>query len=147
LIIGRSDFYLIDPKKADTDAKRRVAQTQAHEVSHMWFGNISSVAWWNYTYLKEGFASLMGEVIMMEKAYPEWRADSMAITVHLNRSLMLDAKLSSHPVEVDCPNASDIRQIFDDLSYYKAASGPRQSFLVVMRSVHFFPSNSIAYAL
>jgi aminopeptidase 2 len=80
--------------------------------------------WWNYLYLNEGFATLMGSAIVNEKAYPEWRADSSFITDHLHRALKLDAKLSSHPIEVDCPNANDIGQIFDALSYAKAASGP-----------------------
>lgn len=34
----------------------------------------------------------------------------------------LDAKLSSHPIEVECPDAEMVNQIFDDLSYSKAAS-------------------------
>jgi aminopeptidase 2 len=58
----------------------------------------------------------------------------------LNKALSLDSKLSSHPIEVDCPDASHINQvslstilqngisdclfqIFDALSYSKAASG------------------------
>jgi aminopeptidase 2 len=79
--------------------------------------------WWNYLYLNEGFASLMGEVIILDKVFPEWKSDYSFITGHLNRALALDAKLSSHPIEVDCPNANDINQIFDSLSYSKAASG------------------------
>lgn len=34
----------------------------------------------------------------------------------------MDAKLSSHPIEVECPDANRIGQIFDSLSYSKAAS-------------------------
>jgi aminopeptidase 2 len=135
LITGRTSIYLLDPNKADTNAKKRCASIQAHEVAHMWFGNITTMEWWNYLYLNEGFASLMGEVIVMERAYPEWRADSSFITDHLNRALTLDAKLSSHPIEVDCPNANDIGQIFDDLSYSKAASGP-SSFTISRFSIH-----------
>ena len=37
--------------------------------------------------------------------------------------MTLDAKLSSHPVEVECPDAKMANQIFDALSYDKAASG------------------------
>ena len=89
----------------------------------MWFGNITTMEWWTYLYLNEGFASLMGEVIVLDKLFPEWRVNSTFITNHLNAALALDAQPSSHPIEVDCPNASDINQIFDVLSYSKAASG------------------------
>jgi len=122
LITGRTSAFLLDPKSADLQAKKNVATTQSHEVAHMWFGNITTMEWWNYLYLNEGFATLMGEVIIADKVFPEWKVDSEFITNHLNRALSLDAKLSSHPIEVDCPDANHINQIFDALSYSKAAS-------------------------
>ncbi|KAG6821168.1 hypothetical protein H0H93_005388 [Arthromyces matolae] len=120
LITGRTNAFLLDPKKADLAAKKWVAAVQSHEVAHMWFGNITTMEWWNYLYLNEGFATLMGEVIIA--VFPEWKVDSEFITDHLNRALSLDSKLSSHPIEVECPDANHINQIFDSLSYSKAAS-------------------------
>ncbi|ETW82731.1 Metallo peptidase M1 [Heterobasidion irregulare TC 32-1] len=122
LITGRTSAFLLDPERADMLAKKRVAVTQSHEVAHMWFGNITTMEWWNYLYLNEGFATVMGEVIIMDKVFPEWKVDSEFITEHLNDALRLDAKLSSHPIEVDCPDANQINQIFDSLSYAKAGS-------------------------
>ncbi|TFK74328.1 leucyl aminopeptidase [Pluteus cervinus] len=122
LITGRTNCLLLDPKKSDLAAKKRVASVQCHEVAHMWFGNITTMEWWNYLYLNEGFATLMGEVIIAGKVFPEWRVNSEFITTHLARALNLDAKLSSHPIEVECPDANRIDQIFDSLSYSKAAS-------------------------
>ncbi|KAF6764898.1 leucyl aminopeptidase [Ephemerocybe angulata] len=110
LITGRTSVFLLDPERADQASKKRVATVQSHEVAHMWFGNITTMEWWNYLYLNE------------DKIFPEWRVDSEFISDHLNRALALDAKLSSHPVEVDCPDANHINQIFDALSYSKAAS-------------------------
>jgi aminopeptidase 2 len=122
LITGRTTAYLLDPKRADQSAKKRIASIQSHEVAHMWFGNITTMEWWNYLYLNEGFATLMGEVIIPDKVFPEWRVTSEFITEHLDRALALDGKVSSHPIEVDCPDANHINQIFDALSYSKAAS-------------------------
>ncbi|TFK75168.1 leucyl aminopeptidase [Pluteus cervinus] len=122
LITGRTTAFLLDPENSDLQARKYVATTQSHEVSHMWFGDITTMEWWTYLYLKEGFATLVGEVIIPDKIFPEWKLDSEFITDHLNTALKLDAKLSSHPIEVDCSDASRIGQIFDDLSYSKAAS-------------------------
>lgn len=122
LITGRTSAFLLDPKKADMAAKKRVTVFQSHEIAHMWFGDITTMEWWDYLYLNEGFATLMGEVIVVDRVYPEWKVDSEFISQHLNDALDLDAKLSSHPIEVHCPDANQINQIFDSLSYAKAGS-------------------------
>ncbi|EMD34526.1 hypothetical protein CERSUDRAFT_86618 [Gelatoporia subvermispora B] len=122
LITGRTVAFLVDPEKAKISAKKQVAETQSHEVAHMWFGNITTMAWWDNLYLNEGFATLMGEVIILDMIFPEWKVHSSFITSQLARAWSLDAKLSSHPVEVECPDANMINQIFDALSYSKAAS-------------------------
>jgi aminopeptidase 2 len=43
LITGRTSALLLDPKKGDIAAKKRVVVVQSHEVAHMWyvyFGNV-----------------------------------------------------------------------------------------------------------
>ncbi|KAJ6455781.1 leucyl aminopeptidase [Mycena sanguinolenta] len=125
LITGRTTALLLDPAKADVHAKKYVAVTQSHEVAHMWFGNITTMKWWDNLYLNEGSCAFMGEVIILvilHRIFPEWKANSEFISDHLQSALALDAKLSSHPIEVPCPNADHINQIFDALSYSKAAS-------------------------
>ncbi|KAH9169598.1 leucyl aminopeptidase [Lactarius sanguifluus] len=122
LITGRTTTYLVDPENADIAAKKRIAGTQSHEVAHMWFGNITTMKWWDNLYLNEGFATLMGEKIILDKIHPEWKVDADFINKHLTAALRLDAKLSSHPIEVAVPDAGQIGQIFDSLSYSKGAS-------------------------
>ncbi len=58
-----------------------------------------------------------------DRIHPEWKVDAGFINNHLTAALRLDAKLSSHPIEVAVPDAGQIGQIFDSLSYSKAASG------------------------
>ncbi|GJE97967.1 M1 family metallopeptidase [Phanerochaete sordida] len=122
LITGRTSAFLLDPAKADLNGKKNVAATQSHEVAHMWFGNITTMEWWDNLYLNEGFASLVGETIILDKVFPEWKLHSAFISGDLNAAMSLDAKLSSHPIEVDTPDANMANQIFDALSYDKAAS-------------------------
>ncbi|KAK0503051.1 leucyl aminopeptidase [Armillaria luteobubalina] len=96
LITGRTTAFLLDPNTTDTGAKKQVFTTQSHE---------------------------MGEVIIA--VFPEFKPKSDFIGDHLNQALALDAKRSSHPIEVECPTADHINQIFDSLSYAKAASEAR----------------------
>ncbi|KAF9650846.1 hypothetical protein BDM02DRAFT_3217429 [Thelephora ganbajun] len=119
LITGRTSAFLVDPEKTDLAGKQNVAATQSHEVAHMWFGDIVTMKWWDNLYLNEG---MMGEVIIIDKIFPEWNVHSDFIGTHLNAALLLDSKLSSHPIEVDVPDAEQIDQIFDSLSYSKAGS-------------------------
>ncbi|KAF8603360.1 hypothetical protein BDV93DRAFT_523426 [Ceratobasidium sp. AG-I] len=122
LITGRTSAFLFDEKKSDLQGKKLVASSQSHECAHMWFGDIVTMNWWNSLWLKEGFATIVGEVIIMDTVFPEWRVHSEFITGDLERALELDARRSSHPIEVDCPDANQVNQIFDALSYSKAAS-------------------------
>ncbi|KAH9030818.1 leucyl aminopeptidase [Lactarius hengduanensis] len=121
LITGRTTAYLLDPENADIATKKRIAGTQSHEVAHMWFGNITTMKWWDNLYLNEGIG-IMGGKIILDKIHPEWKVDADFINKHLTAALRLDAKLSSHPIEVAVPDAGQIGQIFDSLSYSKAAS-------------------------
>ncbi|KAH8986246.1 leucyl aminopeptidase [Lactarius hatsudake] len=133
LITGRTTAYLVDPENADFAMKKRTAGTQSHEVAHMWFGNITTMKWWDNLYLNEGTGIVsrlwhapslgtMGGKIILDKIHPEWKVDADFINKHLTAALRLDAKLSSHPIEVAVPDAGQIGQIFDSLSYSKAAS-------------------------
>lgn len=124
LITGRTSIFLYD-KKSGLAGKKLTAGVQSHEVAHMWFGDIATLAWWDNLWLNEAFATLMGEVIILDRVFPEWKSASQFINDHLNRALELDAKRSSHPVEIplkgdDVEHA--INQVFDAISYSKGAS-------------------------
>ena len=47
---------------------------------------------------------------VMHRVFPDWKVHSSFISDALASALSLDAKLSSHPIEVDCPDANMINQ-------------------------------------
>lgn len=100
LITGRTSVYLYDPEKSGIAGQKRTAGVQSHEVAHQWFGNLVTMRFWDNLWLNEAFATLMGEVIILDKCFPEWESESEFIATHLERALELDAKRSSHPIEV-----------------------------------------------
>ena len=48
--------------------------TIAHEVAHMWFGDLVTMEWWNDLWLNEAFASWMHNVILRQM-YPEFESN------------------------------------------------------------------------
>lgn len=80
--------------------------------------------WWNHLWLNEGFATWVGW-FAVDRIFPEWRTWAMFATQDLQDALNLDALRSSHPIDVSVLNPSEIRQIFDSISYLKGASAIR----------------------
>lgn len=124
LIIGRTAGFLYDTKSG-LAGKKSTASLASHEVAHMWFGDIATMAWWDGLWLNEAFATFMGEVIIMGRVFPEWNSARGFVAGHLRGAMELDAKRSSHPIEMpmegdDLENA--IYQVFDEISYSKGAS-------------------------
>lgn len=46
LVTVRPDRILFDPEKSDARFKRAIASVVAHELAHMWFGNLVTMKWW-----------------------------------------------------------------------------------------------------
>lgn len=51
-------------------------------------------------WLNEAFATLVGEVILVDIIEPSWKVQSSFISEHLAQALNLDSLRSSHPIEV-----------------------------------------------
>jgi len=69
LVTYRSSLLLLEdePRLAEQSITLNVI---AHELAHMWYGNLVTMAWWDDLWLNEAFASWMASKVMMD-LYPE----------------------------------------------------------------------------
>ena len=112
---------------SEGEARRR-GMVIAHEMAHMWFGDLVTMTWWEDTWLQESFADYMGFRIAEEAAgFPGTFVD---FTVGRKvGGYDADERRSTHPV---APRAEDVPDVdsaatnFDSISYAKGNSAIRQ---------------------
>ena len=117
----REIALLVDPDNSSLAARQRVAAIVSHEMAHMWFGDLVTMAWWDDLWLNESFASWMGDKAV-DRLFPEWEIWTQFVSNDTNRGLSLDGLSSSHPIEQPVNNPAEIGELFDAISYSKGAA-------------------------
>ena len=69
-ITYREQVLLIDPRSTQEE-QLGVAETVAHELAHMWFGDLVTMRWWNGMRLNEAFATFMS-MLAVDAFRPAW---------------------------------------------------------------------------
>ncbi len=117
-ITFRETILLYDPKTSSTRTKQFIAEVISHEIAHQWFGNLVTMKWWNDLWLNESFATFMATKFV-DKFYPEWDLWNQFVEDAMNVAMSLDSLKTTHPIDVKVHSPSEIREIFDAISYDK----------------------------
>ena len=100
--------------------------TIAHEMAHMWFGDLVTMRWWDDLWLNESFAEYMAYRTMVDAM----GADEAWVEFGIVRKLWgyaAERSPSTHPVAGSpAPDALSALANFDGISYAKGASVLRQ---------------------
>ena len=115
-LIAYGDFVL-SPKKQDSDLlQRRRAETMEHEMSHQWFGDLVTMAWWDDIWLNEAFASWVSSKLVNEWK-PEWniKAESAGQLYVMRSDSLTTARKIHQPIEAP----GEIANAFDGITYGK----------------------------
>ncbi|MFJ2115305.1 MULTISPECIES: aminopeptidase N [unclassified Streptomyces] len=126
LVTFRDEFVY---RSAVTETERQTrAVVIAHEMAHMWFGDLVTLAWWDDIWLNESFAEYMGYQTLTEAT----RFADTWVDFGIGRKSWgydADQRPSTHPVAPDpdaVPDTASALLNFDGISYAKGASALRQ---------------------
>src|SRR5256712_2890197 len=108
-------------KDTSVMAKKEVAGVIAHEIAHMWFGDLVTMKWWDDLWLNESFATFMGHKAV-DQAYPRWAVWQDFVRTQTSGAMARDGLRSTHPIEARVSDPEEIEELFDEISYGKGAS-------------------------
>ena len=119
-ITFREVILLIDEKQGSVDLKKTIAMVTAHEIAHMWFGDLVTMKWWDDIWLNEGFATWM-QSKPVQAWRPEWNFNLDDVS-GMSGTLDLDSLANTRPIYQTADTPAQILELFDGIAYGKAAS-------------------------
>src|SRR5256712_5706538 len=119
-ITYRTRLLAADDRNASIQTLKGIFSTAAHELTHMWWGDLVTMRWWTDLWLNESFASFVGEKATAA-LNPEWRYWRDVVAQNTS-AFNLDALASTHPISVEAKSAEEASQRFDAISYTKGAA-------------------------
>jgi alanyl aminopeptidase len=120
LVIYGQTILLSKPEEETIGFKRNHASVAAHELAHMWFGDLVTTAWWNDIWLNEAFATWMAPKIIA-RLQPEWGTEistAQSLLGAMGQDNLVSARKIRQPIESD----NDIANAFDGITYNKGAA-------------------------
>jgi aminopeptidase N len=123
-VLFRDEFLF---RSAVTDTERELrAIVIAHEMAHMWFGDLVTMRWWDDLWLSESFAEYMGTQVATEACgfTTAWTGFTIKRKAW---GYDADQRGSTHPVAAQgVDDTASALANFDGISYAKGASALRQ---------------------
>jgi puromycin-sensitive aminopeptidase len=119
-VFFRETLLLLDEKHATLAERKRAAEVICHELAHMWYGDLVTMAWWDDLWLNEAFATWMAFEIV-DRWKPEWRM-WQSFLAHRAAALDLDALAHTHPIYTPVRHDREAGQNFDVITYEKGAA-------------------------
>jgi len=131
------EIAMIANEKSSFDQRQYVALVIAHELAHMWFGDLVTMKWWDDLWLNESFANMM-EVYATDKIRPELSAWDYFYTTAIMSAFNRDCLPNVQPVRVEVKNVEDISNLFDGAIVYGKGSRLLMMLMRTMGEKNFF---------
>ncbi|WP_339659182.1 M1 family aminopeptidase [Flavobacterium frigidarium] len=114
----------LDNSATDSDKLTR-GKLIAHETSHMWFGDLVTMKWFDDVWMKEVFANFMADKIM-NPAFPETNHNLQFLTGHYPAAYSEDRTQGTHPIKQELANLKNAGSLYGGIIYHKAPIMMRQ---------------------
>lgn len=108
----REVLLLSDPDNPSVTSEQFISLVVSHEASHMWFGDLVTMRWWDDLWLNESFASLM-EHLALDAIHPEWKQWEMYASDDIAITSSRDVYKDIQPVSVQVTDPDLIESLFD----------------------------------
>ncbi|MEE8522753.1 MAG: M1 family aminopeptidase, partial [Thermoanaerobaculia bacterium] len=119
-VVFSEDVLLLDADSVSAADRGRQAIVVAHEIAHMWFGNLVTLTWWDDIWLNEAFATWMG-LKVAEQAFPELGAGIRGLR-QAQQAMELDARASATPIRRQVADPDEAFTVGGALTYDKGAA-------------------------
>ncbi len=120
----RESALFLDNTATD-ELKLSRAKLIAHETSHMWFGDLVTMKWFDDVWMKEVFANFMADKIM-NPIFPKINHNLQFFTTHYSGAFAEDRSLGTHPIRQHLANLKDAGSLYGSIIYNKAPIMMRQ---------------------
>ncbi|WP_319522912.1 M1 family metallopeptidase [uncultured Desulfosarcina sp.] len=124
-ITFRENLLLNVPGVTSREARSRICEIIAHEITHQWFGNLVTPEDWKYLWLNESFATYFGYG-MVDHYYPEWRIWHAFVRNQTEAALARDALHETFAIEMPGDAVVAINTSTAPIIYSKGGSILRQ---------------------
>jgi aminopeptidase N len=123
-IFYNASALLLDPS-ATQNQKLGRASLIAHETSHMWFGDLVTMRWFNDVWMKEVFANFMAAKIV-NPSFPEINHDLRFLLAHYPGAYEIDRTPGTNAIRQRLDNLSEAGSLYGAIIYQKAPIVMRQ---------------------
>jgi len=106
------------------------AKLIAHETSHMWFGNLVTMQWFNDVWMKEVFANFMADKIV-NPVFADINHDLQFLISHYPSAYWVDRTRGTNPIRQELDNLNNAGSLYGNIIYNKAPIMMRQLELAI----------------
>jgi len=101
------------------------ANTISHETSHMWFGDLVTMRWFNDVWMKEVMANFLAAKIV-NPSFPEINHELRFLLSHYPSAYGIDRTAGANPIRQNLANLDDAGTLYGAIIYDKAPIVIRQ---------------------
>ena len=123
-IFYNASGILLDESATENQLLSR-ANVIAHETSHMWFGDLVTMKWFNDVWMKEVFANFMAAKIA-NPAFPKINHELRFLVSNYPAAYSVDRTQGTHPIRQELDNLNEAGSLYGAIIYQKAPIVMRQ---------------------